>query len=196
MKTHPAGQRIGYRRVSSTDQNLDRQLDGEQLDRTFEDKASGSTAERPGLVACLAYCRAGDTLIVHSIDRLARSVEDLARIVREQTGKGVAIEFRKENLRFAPGGRDPMADLMLAVLGAIGQFERSLIRERQREGIAKAKARGVYRGRSFALGAEQVAEAQRLVGEGVPKAAVARRLRVSRQTLHEYLNDPQRATAR
>ena len=92
------GQRVGYQRVSTVDQNTDRQLDGVELDKVFTDKASGKDANRPELARALEYVREGDTLVVHSMDRLARNLEDLRRIVRELTGQGVQVEFVKESL--------------------------------------------------------------------------------------------------
>lgn len=141
---------IGYIRVSSMDQNTARQLDGVKLDQTFTDKVSGSTVDRPQLVQMLRSVRSGDTLHVHSIDRLARSLVDLLALVKELTDKGVAVKFHKENLLFA-GEADPMQELMLSLLGSVAQFERSMIRERQREGIAKAKEAGKYKGRTKAV---------------------------------------------
>lgn len=148
------GQRVGYVRVSTIDQNTDRQLDGQVLDRKFQDKASGKDAARPALQAALAYLRQGDELVVHSMDRLARNLEDLRRMVRELVARGVKVTFLKENLTFSDEA-SPMATLMLSVMGAFAEFERSLIRERQREGIRLAKEKGVYRGRKRKLSAEQ-----------------------------------------
>ena len=144
------GQRIGYQRVSTVDQNTDRQLDGVELDKVFTDKASGKDANRPELHVRIEYVRDGDTLVVHSMDRLARNLEDLRRIVRELTGQGVRVEFVKENLTFA-GDDSPMNTLLLSMLGAVAEFERSMILERQREGIALAKAAGKYKGRKASL---------------------------------------------
>lgn len=131
------GQRVGYVRVSSYDQNVDRQLDGAALDRIFTDKASGKDTKRPQLDAMLAFIREGDTLVVHSMDRLARNLDDLRHLVQSLTARSVKIEFVKEHLMFT-GEDSPMATLMLSVIGAVAEFERSLIRERQREGIALA----------------------------------------------------------
>ena len=144
------GKTIGYVRVSSIDQNDARQLDGLQLDKTFTDKASGKDTRRPQLQAMLEYARDGDRLLVHSMDRLSRSLKDLQEVVESLTAKGVSVTFVKENLTFQqPGVGDDAHNaaysmLMLQMLGAVGQFERALIRERQREGIAIAKAKGVY----------------------------------------------------
>ncbi|MBV8612714.1 MAG: recombinase family protein, partial [Acetobacteraceae bacterium] len=129
------GQRIGYTRVSSLDQQVARQLEGIALDRTFTDQASGKDTRRPQLELLLSFARAGDTVVVHSMDRLARNLDDLRRIVHTLTGKGVRIEFLKEHLAFT-GEDSPMASLMLSVMGAFAEFERALINERQREGIA------------------------------------------------------------
>ena len=180
-------QRIGYVRVSSADQNTERQLDGLELDRTFTDKASGKNTNRPALKETLGYVREGDTLVVHSMDRLARNAEDLLRIVRELTGRGVTVEFVKNNLTFS-GKADPMAKLMLTLLGAFGEFERELIRERQREGIAIAKENGAYKGRKKALTAAQINEVRQEAQVGAAKAELARRYGISRQTLYGYLN--------
>jgi len=180
------GQRIGYVRVSTLDQNTERQLDGVEVDRTFTDKASGKDTQRPQLKAALEYARDGDTLLVHSMDRLARNAEDLLRIVRELTGRGVSIEFVKNRLTFS-GKADPMGKLMLTMLAAFGEFERELIRERQREGIAIAKAKGVYKGRKKALASEQRQELVELARSGMPKAELARSYEISRETVYQYL---------
>ena len=180
------GHRIGYVRVSTLDQNTERQLDDIELDRTFTDKASGKDTQRPQLQAALTYAREGDTLVVHSMDRLARNAEDLLRLVRELTGRGVTVEFVKNHLTFS-GKADPMAKLMMTMLAAFGEFERDLIRERQREGIAIAKARGVYKGRKKALNAEQAAELVECARSGMPKAELARSYGISRETLYQYL---------
>src|SRR3546814_163856 len=129
------GQRIGYVRVSTFDQNVDRQLDGQSLDRIFTDKASGKDINRPELDAMLAFAREGDTVVVHSMDRLARNLDDLRKLVQSLTKRGVRIEFVKESLAFS-GEDSPMANLMLSVMGAFAEFERALIRARQREGLA------------------------------------------------------------
>ena len=181
-------QRIGYRRVSTTDQSTARQLDGVKLDRVFEDKASGATTKRPQLEAALAHLRPGDTLVVHSMDRLARNLQDLLGIVTDLTGRGVVVEFVKEGQRFS-GRRDPMAELMLAMLGAVAQFERALIRERQREGIEQAKARGVYTGRKPSLTPERAKELRKRdrANKGKGRAGLAREFGISRQTLYGYL---------
>jgi DNA invertase Pin-like site-specific DNA recombinase len=138
--------RVGYVRVSTVEQNTVRQLDGVAVDRVFTDTASGKDATRPTLGELLAFVRAADTVIVHSMDRLARNLDDLRRLVRTLTGNGVRLELVTGNLAFT-GEDSPMATLLLSVMGAFAEFERALIRERQREGIAAARQRGVYTGR-------------------------------------------------
>ncbi len=181
-----AGQRIGYVRVSSFDQNPERQLEAVQVDRVFTDKASGKDIRRPQLDMLLAFVRDGDTMVVHSMDRLARNLDDLRRLVQGLTQRGVRIEFVKEHLTFT-GEDSPMANLMLSVMGAFAEFERALIRERQREGIALAKQRGAYRGRKKALAPERVAELCRRAAAGEKKAQLAREFGISRETLYQYL---------
>ena len=180
------GQRIGYVRVSSLDQNPDRQLEQVAVDRVFTDRASGKDTTRPELDALLSFAREGDTVVVHSMDRLARNLDDLRRLVQGLTKRGVRIEFVKEHLVFT-GEDSPMANLMLSVMGAFAEFERALIRERQREGIALAKQRGVYRGRKHALPPERADELRRLVAAGGSKAGLARTFGISRETLYQYL---------
>jgi DNA invertase Pin-like site-specific DNA recombinase len=180
------GQRIGYVRVSTYDQNADRQLEHLDADRVFTDKASGKDTDRPELQALLAYARDGDTVVVHSMDRLARNVDDLRRLVQHETRRGVRVQFIKEGLLFT-GEDSPMANLMLSVLGAVAQFERDLIKERQREGIALAKQRGIYRGRKKSLAGEKVAEIRQRVTSGEKKAPLAREFGISRETLYQYL---------
>ncbi len=180
------GQRIGYIRVSSLDQNEERQLEGIELAKTFIDKASGKDAKRPQLDLLLSFVRIGDTVVVHSMDRLARNLDDLRRIVQTLTNKGVRIEFLKEHLTFT-GEDSPMANLMLSVMGAFAEFERALIRERQREGIALAKKRGVYKGRKKSLSEAEVANLREQLTAGMSKAKVAREFGISRETVYQYL---------
>lgn len=182
------GQRIGYVRVSSYDQNPERLLEHLNADRVFTDKVSGKDVDRPELQALLQYAREGDTVVVHSMDRLARNVDDLRRIVLTQTRRGIRMQFIKENLLFT-GEDSPMANLMLSVLGAVAQFERDLIKERQREGIALAKQRGAYTGRKKALPAARIAELRARAGTGEKKSRLAREYGISRETLYQYLRE-------
>lgn len=180
------GQLVGYVRVSTVDQNTDRQLDGLTLDKVFTDKASGKDTARPALTEALSYVREGDTLIVHSMDRLARSLVDLRTTVDQLTARGVAVQFVKEHLTFTRDTADPCSVLMLSVMGAVAEFERSLILERQREGIAIAKAKGVYKGRKPALNETQAAEVARRLAGGESATVLAREFGVSRATVYNY----------
>jgi len=180
------GQRVGYVRVSTLDQNTIRQLDGIDLDRVFVDQASGKDLNRPELEELIKFARDGDTVLVHSMDRLARNLDDLRSIVRRLTAKKVRVEFVKEQLSFT-GDDNAMANLLLSVMGAFAEFERSLIRERQREGIALAKTRGVYRGRTPSLDAVRAADLRERAAAGVPKTTLARDFGISRETVYAYL---------
>jgi DNA invertase Pin-like site-specific DNA recombinase len=182
------GQRIGYIRVSSYEQNPERQLENISIHRTFIDKASGKDIHRPQLEALLDFVREGDTVIIHSMDRLARNLDDLRRLVQLLTNKGIHIEFIKEGLTFT-GEYSPMAHLMLTVMGAFAEFERALIKERQREGIELAKKRGVYKGRRKILSADQVSEIKQRVFDGEQKSKLAREFNISRETLYQYLKN-------
>jgi DNA invertase Pin-like site-specific DNA recombinase len=175
---------VGYVRVSSVDQNVARQLDGIALDEVFTDKVSGATTDRPALKDLLRFVRKGDTVHVHSIDRLARSLEDLLALVKEFISKGIAVRFHKEQLHFT-GEANPMQELMLSLLGSVAQFERSMIKERQREGIAKAKENGVYKGRMKTIDDEAIRNAM-----AEPKASfrkVAAALGVSLSTVQRAM---------
>lgn len=190
------GQIIGYARVSTVDQNPERQLSairaavGAEPDRWFTDRASGGSTARPALAAMLGHVRDQDTIVVASMDRLARSLVDLDQLVIQLTDRGVTVRFLKEGLTFqAARQADPLAVFQLQVMGAFAQLERALIRDRQREGIEAAKARGVYLGRARRLTPEQVAIAKAEVSSGVPKAVVARRFGVARQTLYDALEN-------
>lgn len=183
--THATGHAVGYVRVSTTDQNTERQLDGIEVDRTFTDHASGKDTDRPALTECLTYLRDGDTLVVHSMDRLARSLVDLRRITDDLTGRGVTVTFVKEGLSFSSDSADPCAVLMLSVMGAVAEFERALLLERQREGIAIAKAKGVYKGRKPALSPEQAQAVAARLASGESATALAREFRVARATVYK-----------
>jgi DNA invertase Pin-like site-specific DNA recombinase len=181
-----AGQTVGYLRVSSLDQKELRQLEGIHLDKRFVDKASGKDLHRPELEQLTGYVREGDTVICHSMDRLARNLDDLRKVVLGFTDRGIHVRFEKENLTFT-GEDSPMSHLLLSVMGAFAQFERDLIRERQREGIALAKLReGAYVGRKHCLNPAQAKELRRRVAAGESKTALAGELGISRQTLYRY----------
>lgn len=180
------GKTIGYVRVSTYEQNPERQLEGLKLDRTFTDKASGKDTKRPQLVALLNYVRDGDTIVIHSMDRLARNLDDLRKLVYDLTARHISIQFVKEKLTFT-ADESPMANLLLSVMGAFAEFERALIKERQLEGIALAKKRGAYKGRKKALNTKQVQELKRRVAASEQKSKIARDFGISRETLYQYL---------
>ena len=186
----PVGQIVGYARVSTADQNLDRQTDrltAAGAQRFFTDTITGSTRDRPGLDAALSYLRAGDTLTVVSMDRLARSLRDLHTLVDELTASGVRVQFLQEGQTYSDDP-SPSSRLLLSMLGAVAEFERSIIRERQADGIARAKARGVYKGRA-PVPDEKIGHARELIAQGIPKARVARNLGISRSSLYKYLSE-------
>jgi DNA invertase Pin-like site-specific DNA recombinase len=187
------GQNVGYLRVSSVDQCPDRQEDGLKgvdLHQVFTDSCSGGTRDRPGLTACMTHLRAGDTLHVYSIDRLARDMQDLLSIVQELLERHIGLVFNKENLRFAIPEEDKPADmfqtLMLQLLGSVAQFERSMINERQREGIAAAKARGKRMGRP-GLSPDTLERARQMKVRGIPVAKIAQALDCGESTLYRLL---------
>lgn len=188
------GQRVAYIRVSSVDQNPGRQLEvvGE-CDRIFTDHESGSAARlanRQQLEELIAYVRQGDHVVISSMDRLARSVIDLNQIARRIVGKGATLEFILERLTFrAEAEADPFAQFQMNLMGSFAQFEREMIRQRQAEGIAAAKKRGVYKGRSKMLTLEQIREVRNQAAQGVPKARIARTYDISRSTLYRYLTE-------
>lgn len=179
-----SGQIVGYVRVSTTDQNPARQLEAiGQVDRLFAEKISARTTDRPQLQAMLAYVRSGDLVRVKSPDRLARSTTDLLTLVNQLKDKDVQIQFIDQP---ALNTDSPQGQFMLTILGAVAQLERATIKERQAEGIALARARGIY-DRAPKLSADQIEQARRHIADGVPKAKIARDLHVSRQTLYTAL---------
>jgi DNA invertase Pin-like site-specific DNA recombinase len=181
-----AGQVVGYLRVSSLDQKELRQLEGMTLDKSFVDKASGKDLHRPQLELLTAYVREGDTVICHSMDRLARNLDDLRKVVLGFTERGVHVRFEKEDLTFT-GEDSAMSQLLLSVMGAFAQFERDLIRDRQREGIALAKLReGAYAGRKPSLTPAQAKELRQRFKAGESRTALAGELGISRQSLYRY----------
>lgn len=180
------GQHIGYKRVSSIEQSTDRQLVDIELDKVFEDKLSGTTTNRPQLKACLNHLRQGDTLHVHSIDRLARNMADLLQIVNDLAREGVTVNFHKESLIFSDGD-SPIDKLMLQMLAAFSEFEVAMIKGRQREGIAAAKSKGVKFGAKPKLTDKQVIEIRSRASQGEHKTSLASEYGVSRQTLYTAL---------
>ena len=173
---------VGYRRVSSDDQNLDRQ--DIECDKLFEEAASGGTRDRPALKAMIDYVRENDLIRVHSIDRLCRDLRDLQDVIQTVTAKGASITFLSENLTFTANQDDPFAKLQLQMMGAFAEFERSIIRKRQAEGIAKAKAKGIYKGRKPTIDLEAI---KRLKGEGHGATAIAKQLGIARASVYRVM---------
>lgn len=170
---------IGYIRVSSVDQNTERQLDGIHADITFEEKVSGASRDRPQLEEMLRNLREGDLVMVHDISRLARNLGDLKNIIDEIVEKNASIKFIKESLEFT-GGDSPMQKLMLNLLGSFYEFEREMIRERQREGIAKAKERGAYKGRKASVNVEAI---RKELESGASIRKTAEKLKIASSTV-------------
>ena len=182
------GKNLGYIRVSSIDQNIDRQLEGLTIDKLFIDKCSGKDTERPQLKLLLDFAREGDVLYIHSMDRLARNVADLLRLVELFNANKVVVNFIKEGLSFS-GNDTPVSKLLLTVIGAVAEFERELIRERQREGIALAKLSKTYKGRVKALKPEQVEELRKMKAERYKVVDIAKYFGIGRMSVYRYLKD-------
>lgn len=190
MSKYVNNQIVGYIRVSTVEQKTERQLHEMALDKIFTDHVSGKTIERPALKEMLAYVREGDVVVVHSMDRLARNVEDLLHLVNYLNRNKVTIRFIKEGLTF-DGGENPMGQLMLTIMGAVAQFELSLLHERQREGIARAKADGKYKGRpkkAIKLNEMQLLYMDDCLKKGVSKARIARELGITTRTVYNCLH--------
>ena len=177
---------IGYIRVSSYEQHMDRQLEGMQLDKIYRDAVSGKDTNRPELQKCLTSLREGDTLHVHSIDRLTRNLRDLLRLLEDMSTQGVSVRFHKEKLVFS-SNTSPFQTLHLQIIGAVAEFERAFIRERQREGIAIAKAKGKYKGRKAILSDDLLRDISKRVERNEQVANIAREYGVSRQTIYRRL---------
>ena len=187
QNTNITGQHVAYKRVSTLIQNEGRQLNGQKFDIEFVDKLSGKDTNRPELKKCLQHLRAGDTLHVHSIDRLARSSKDLQNIVHELTKKGVCIRFHKENLSFNADESNPMNKLMLDMMAAFAEFELSIINERRREGQQLAKQKGKHIGRKSTLTADHIQTIKDLWNTGKNKTQIAEALGVSRPSLYKFI---------
>lgn len=190
---HTTGQKLGYIRVSTFDQNPERQLEAIHIDKRFVDKASGRSTDRPKLKELITYARQGDTIIVHSMDRLARDLKDLRNLVEHFTSKDIKVQFIKENITFS-GDDSAMSNLLLSIMGGFAEFERNLIKERQLEGIALAQKKGLYKGGKRKLSDDQVLELQRRSQDGEHKAKLARDFGIRRETVYQYLKLEVRVT--
>lgn len=182
------GQKIGYVRVSTIEQNTIRQLDGLTLDKLFTDTCSGKDTNRPALTQLIEFVREGDTIYVHSMDRLARNLFDLQNLVHFFNNKKIKVQFIKENMMFSSDTDSPMANFTLAMLGAFAEFERALIRERQKEGIAIARQSNSYKGRKPVFTDEQQAEIKQMVADRYKVTEIAKKFNVSRATIYNYLS--------
>ncbi len=177
---------LGYKRVSSIDQNEERQLDGVHLDKIYIDKMTGSVRERPQLDALIDYARDGDVIHIHSIDRLARDLRHLQEIVELLVSNGVTVKFHAESLTFN-GEDNAMNKLLLHVMGAFAEFERALIRSRQREGIAIAKSKGKHCGRPT-IDYSRRDEAIELCKQGNNISQIAKAMDLSRASIYKLLS--------
>jgi DNA invertase Pin-like site-specific DNA recombinase len=190
MSGKQAATTYAYIRVSTVEQNEARQVEAlsGRATQTFTDKASGKDTNRPALQEMLSKVQAGDTIVVASMDRFSRSLMDLQKTVEDLVTRGVSIEFVKEGLKFAPGGKDPMAKLMMQIMGAFAEFERTLIRERQREGIAAAKAEGKYMGRRPVFDEAKTAKLVEYIGRGMTPMEISRQMApISRASIYNKM---------
>lgn len=182
---------VGYIRVSTLDQNADRQhiaLNAAHVEKIYEDHISGENTDRAQFQAMMQFLREGDELVVLSLDRLARNLRDLLDTVETLGKRGVSVRFLKENLLFdARSNADPTSKLMLSMVGAFAEFERSMIRSRQAEGIALAKARGAYKGRPRSVTDEQISKLKAALAQEVPLTKATRKVGISRTTAYRYL---------
>lgn len=180
--------KVGYKRVSTVEQKTDRQLDGMKLDKVFEDKVSGKDTNRPALQVMLEYLREGDELYVHSLDRLGRNTADLLELINRFKDMGVTVHFTKQGLDFKPDSNNIADKLMFTMLAAFSEFERELLLERQREGIARAKAEGKYKGRpmSEAVDRQGIYNARK---QGMSFRKIADQFNVALSTVQRVLSE-------
>ena len=180
--------KVGYARVSTAQQNEDRQLEPLKplTEKIFLDKASGKDKLRPQLDALLGFIREGDEVVVCSMDRLSRNLGDLLQLVDAINAKQVSIRFLKEGFEFKPGDASPVAKLTLQIMGSVAEFERQIILERQREGIALARQRGVYKGRK-PLDEKVVETIITRHAMGVPATRIAKDLGIGLATCYRYI---------
>lgn len=179
---------VAYVRVSTVEQNESRQLEGlnkYNIDKWFTEKVSGKDTNRPQLQALLDYVREGDTVYIHDFSRLARSTKDLLEIVEYLNNKGVHLVSNKENIDTST----PTGKLMLTMIGAIAEFERQNMLERQREGIAIAKKEGKYKGRKEVKVDNFDTYYQKYLNRELNKSQLAKELKISRPTLDKILRD-------
>ncbi len=180
------GKRIGYRRVSTKDQNPDRQLNEIPLDKIFTDFASAKSTDRPEFKLMMEYLREDDILLVHSMDRLARNVFDLKNILKQLVERKVSVSFVKENIQFS-SNNTALTNLLLHVLAAVAEFEYHFIKERQMEGIHIAKKKGFYEGR-VKISQEKI----NIIKEKhntMNRKDLAKELGIARTSLYRYMKE-------
>ncbi|MCP3898388.1 MAG: recombinase family protein [Desulfobacteraceae bacterium] len=173
---------VGYIRISNFNQDDVKQLADVTIDHVFKEQISSKTLKRPKLQECLNFCRAGDTLHVNSMDRLARNLRELQQIVYTIIKKEVKVQFHKENLIFT-GEDNPPSKLMLQIIDAVFEFERSLLKERQKEGMEAAKKRGVKLGRKPLMDDKKKEQIISFLNDRLTKKEIALRLGVSYETI-------------
>lgn len=188
-----SNQSIGYIRVSTREQSTGRQTDGMEhlkLDKVFIEKVSGKNKERPELLNCINYAREGDTLYIYSMDRLARSIIDLRTIIEDLTNKGVSVHFIKEARTYSKDSADPFNAFLLNILGSFAEFERTIMLERQAEGIAYAKLNGTKTGKPFGkqpLDMSRRNEAIELLDSGILITDIATKMKLSRASIYKLI---------
>jgi DNA invertase Pin-like site-specific DNA recombinase len=188
--------KVGYARVSSSDQNLDRQLEslkGLGVEKIFSEKGSGVTAshDRPELQKMLEFIREHDEVFISSFDRLGRSSDDLFRLINLIKEKGAGIHFIEEKLSLSNGAENIYEELNIRILAALAEFARKQIKNRQKEGVELAKARGVYKGRAPKLKEEEKLEVlKKIVLENYRVKVVQEEYKISRATVWRIVNDP------
>jgi DNA invertase Pin-like site-specific DNA recombinase len=182
-----SGKLIGYIRVSTADQNPERQLEGIKLDKAFIEHASAKNLDRPQLKSLIDYVRDDDVIIVHSMDRLARNLTDLKNLVDNFIKRGIEVKFVKENISFTKK-ENAISNLTLSLMGAFAEFEYAMIRERQAEGIRIARMKGKYKGRKKKLDNEKIEILRERLKTREKRADIAKSLGISKQGLYNYIN--------
>jgi len=178
---------FNYIRVSTIEQNTERQLKDIPCDRVYEEKISGKDVNRPQLQAMLSNIRAGDIINIHEMSRLARNTRDLLSLVENITSKGATLIFHKEHLTFSGEKQDPYQKMMMTMLAAVAELERDILLERQREGIAIAKAKGKYKGGKNKLTTEQTEKLKALYQKGIAISQIAKQFHITRPTVYKYI---------
>lgn len=180
------GKKIGYIRVSTIDQSLDKQLENIQLDKKFIDYSSAKSTNRPQLKAMLDFVREDDIVFVNSMDKLARNMKDLKSIVNNLISRNIQVHFLKENVQFTAENSEK-SQIGLYFMGIFAEFEYAFIRERQREGIEVAKKKGRLAGAPKKMNAEKIEIIKSDLKTRKSKTKIAEDLKISRFTLYRYI---------